>query len=67
MTSVPSCLSLTAALTKGQNNIQVGNYTYIVHASQAEKQDGAISRHVFVWQKCFQYSAKMFAVVFQNQ
>jgi hypothetical protein len=37
MTSVPSCHLLTAALTKGHNNIQVDNYTYIVHAYQAEK------------------------------
>jgi len=37
MTSVPSCLVLRAALTKGHNNIQVDNYTYIVHAYQAEK------------------------------
>jgi hypothetical protein len=26
-----------------------------------------MSRHVFDWQKYFQYSAKIFAVVFQNQ
>ena len=37
MISVPSCLLLTASLTKGQNNVQVDNYTYIEQAYKAEK------------------------------
>jgi len=35
--------------------------------TKLKKQDGAMSIHVFDWQKCFQYSTKMFVVVFQNQ
>jgi hypothetical protein len=35
--------------------------------TKLKKLDGAMSRHVFDRQKCFQYSAKMFAAAFQNQ
>jgi hypothetical protein len=59
MTFVPSCLLLTAALTKGQNNIQIDNNTYIVHACQAEK-TGWCYKQTCLW------LAQMFSVFCKN-
>ena len=59
MTSVPSCHLLTAALTKGHNDIQVDNYTYIVQAHQAEKT-------IWFYEQTCLWLAKMFSGFWKN-